>query len=290
MRAAGAVTGMQVERIAGALGAEIRGLNLALPLDEEQQADLRRHLAEHLVLVFRNQSLTPPTQIAFTRIFGPVEPHPLPTHRDPAHPELLVLPNRPGNPGRRNDFWHTDMTFAECPPAASVLHALEVPENRGDTLFCNMIAAHDNLSETMRDKLRAMRAMHSAEPEVKARASATPDAAPDAAPDGTVAARTPEAVCHPVVWRHPETGRACLFVNPYFTQRFADMTVAESRPLIRFLARHATRPENVYRHRWRVGDVVVWDNRATMHYAVHDYDETMPRLLHRTTAAGSRPV
>ncbi len=281
---------MQVERIAGALGAEIRGLNLALPLDEEQQADLRRHLAEHLVLVFRNQSLTPPTQIAFTRIFGPVEPHPLPTHRDPAHPELLVLPNRPGNPGRRNDFWHTDMTFAECPPAASVLHALEVPENRGDTLFCNMIAAHDNLSETMRDKLRAMRAMHSAEPEVKARASATPDAAPDAAPDGTVAARTPEAVCHPVVWRHPETGRACLFVNPYFTQRFADMTVAESRPLIRFLARHATRPENVYRHRWRVGDVVVWDNRATMHYAVHDYDETMPRLLHRTTAAGSRPV
>jgi len=251
---------------------------------------LRRHLAEHLVLVFRNQSLTPPTQIAFTRIFGPVEPHPLPTHRDPAHPELLVLPNRPGNPGRRNDFWHTDMTFAECPPAASVLHALEVPENRGDTLFCNMIAAHDNLSETMRDKLRAMRAMHSAEPEVKARASATPDAAPDAAPDGTVAARTPEAVCHPVVWRHPETGRACLFVNPYFTQRFADMTVAESRPLIRFLARHATRPENVYRHRWRVGDVVVWDNRATMHYAVHDYDETMPRLLHRTTAAGSRPV
>lgn len=273
---------MQVERIGGALGAEIRGLDLALPLDEEQQADLRRHLAEHLVLVFRNQSLTPPAQIAFTRVFGPVEPHPLPTHRDPAHPELLVLPNRPGEPGRRNDFWHTDMTFAECPPAASVLHALEVPENRGDTLFCNMIAAHDDLSETMRASLRAMRAVHSAKPEVRARAGA--------APDKTVAARTPEAVCHPVVRRHPETGRACLFVNPYFTQRFADMTVAESRPLIRFLARHATRPENVYRHRWRVGDVVVWDNRATMHYAVHDYDETMPRLLHRTTAAGSRPV
>ncbi len=273
---------MRVERIGGALGAEIRGLDLALPFDEEQQADLRRHLAEHLVLVFRNQSLTPPTQIAFTRVFGPVEPHPLPTHRDSAHPELLVLPNRPGKPARRNDFWHTDMTFAECPPAASVLHALEVPENRGDTLFCNMIAAHDDLSETMRASLGAMRALHSVEPEVRAWAGA--------APDETVAARIPEAACHPVVRRHPETGRACLFVNPYFTQRFADMTVAESRPLIRFLAGHATRPENVYRHRWRIGDVVVWDNRATMHYAVHDYDETMPRLMHRTTAAGPRPV
>ena len=269
---------MQVERLGGALGVEVPGLNLALPLDEEQQVDLRRHLAEHLVLVFRDQSLTPPMQIAFTRVFGPVEPHPLSTHRDPAHPELLVLQNRPGEPGRRNDIWHTDMTFAECPPAASVLHALEVPENRGDTLFCNMIATYDDLSETMRARLSAMRAVHSAEPEVRARAGA--------AQDETVAAQTPVAVCHPVVRRHPETGQACLFINPYYTQRFTDMTVAESRPLIHFLTKYATRPENVYRHRWRVGDVVIWDNRATMHYAVHDYDETMPRLLHRTTAAG----
>lgn len=273
---------MEITRRGGTMAAEIAGLDPARPLTEAEQTALRAALAEHLVLLFRGQSLAPPAQIAFTEVFGAAEPHPLPTHRDATHPELLVLRNRPGAPGRRNDIWHTDITFAACPPAAAVLQALEVPDARGDTLFANLQAAYNGLSAGMRATLGPLRAVHSAVTEVRTRNRGVDNAG--------LAARTPAPVTHPVVRRHPETGRPALFVNPYFTKAFAGMSEAESRPLLDYLSSHATRPEYLYRHRWRAGDLLVWDNRATMHYAVHDYDETMPRLMHRTTAAGDRPV
>lgn len=267
---------LRLRPLGPALGALAEGLDLSQPLSGPVADALRRALAERLVLLFRGQDLEPERQIAFTRLFGPVEPHPLPTHRDPEHPELLVLRNEPGHAGRRNDVWHTDITFAAAPPAVSVLQAMCVPPVGGDTMFSNLEAVFASFSPGFRRFLTGLRAEHSGETEARTRGAG----------NGGAGDRT---AVHPVVRRHPATGAPCLFTNPYFTTRFAGMTVEESRRLIDYLADAATRPEHVYRHRWQAGDVLVWDNRATMHYAVHDYDETMPRLMRRTTAGGAPP-
>ena len=189
----------------------------------------------------------------------------------------MVLENKPGKLGPRNDFWHSDISFDAKPPLGSILYAIQITEGRADTLFCNMYEAYDNLSDGLRATLDGMRAMHSAErlvQEVPNRLSV--DAAPAAVP-------------HPVVRTHVGTGRKALYVNPHYTLNFEGWSEAESKPLLDMLIAEATRHENIYRHQWQVGDVLMWDNRCTMHYAVRDYDDTMPRLMHRTTAAGDIP-
>lgn len=274
---------LDLHPVAGAMGAEIRGLDLSQPLDEATFAALHAAFLEHIVLVFPDQDLSPEAQVAFTARFGPVEPHPLTSRRGvEGHPEILVIENRPGTRGARNDTWHSDISFSQTPPALSVLHGIAVPEGKGDTMFCNMVAAWDDLSESLRDLLRPLRAEHSAL--YLARRNADPDN------NARSIEALPEAVLHPVCRRHPESGRETLFVNPAFTHRFEDMSDEESAPLLDFLAGHASRPENVYRHHWRRGDVVMWDNRAAMHYGVYDYGDGDERYMHRTTAAGDRPV
>ncbi len=273
---------LEVRRLGAALGAELRGVELSEPLDTDTVELVRRAFLEHIVLVARDQSLPPAAQIAFTELFGAVEPHPLASRPGlPDFPQVMVLENRPGKPGARNDFWHSDISHAERPPAVSLLHALEVPEGRGDTMFCNMYAAYDQLSCGMRHLLEKRQALHSGE----ATARRNREEASDALPIPQV----PPPVAHPVIRTHPETGRKALYVNPFFTQRFSDMSDSESAPILNYLYAFATRPENVYRHRWRKGDVLFWDNRCAMHYAVKDYDEHIPRFMHRTTAAGDRP-
>ena len=273
---------LEVRQLGVALGAEIRGVDLSQPLDATAVDFVRNAFLEHIVLVIRGQSLAPAAQIAFTGHFGAVEPHPLNSRRGfPDFPELLVLENRPGKPGARNDFWHSDISHAECPPAVSLLHALEVPEGRGDTMFCNMYAAYEQLSPGMQHLLENLQAQHSGEATAKRNREAATDALP--------IAEVPPPMAHPVVRTHPETGRKALYVNPFFTQRFTDMDEAESAPILKYIYELSTRPENVYRHRWTSGDVLMWDNRCAMHYAIKDYDERTPRLLHRTTAAGDRP-
>ena len=153
---------LEVRRLGTALGVEIRGLDLSQPLDAASVDVIRRAFLEHIVLIIRGQSLSPAAQIAFTEHFGAVEPHPLasrPGH--PHHPQLMVLENRPGKPGARNDFWHSDISHAEHPPAVSLLHAMEVPEGRGDTLFCNMYTAYEQLSPGMQRLLDSLLALHS---------------------------------------------------------------------------------------------------------------------------------
>ena len=273
---------MEVRRLGSALGAEIRGLDLSRPLERADMERVRAAFLEHIVLAIRGQSLSPQAQIAFTEHFGAVEPHPLNSRPGlPDYPQLLVLRNRPGKPGARNDFWHSDISHAECPPAVSVLHALEVPEGRGDTQFCNMYAAYEQLSPAMRARMEKLEALHSGE--------ATARRNREAATDALEIREVPPPVSHPVVRTHPDTGRRAIYVNPFFTVRFSDMSEAESAPILEYLYQLATRPENVYRHRWSPGDVLMWDNRCAMHYAIKDYDEHMPRHLHRTTAAGDRP-
>ena len=269
--------------LAGAIGVELRGIDLARTTDENTYRAIHGAFYAHNVALFRDQSLGPAEQVAFTSRFGAVEQHPLRSRRGiDGFPEVLVLENREGRPGARNDFWHSDISFAEHPPGTSVLQALIVPEGHGDTMFCNMYAAYEGLSPGLRRMLDGLKAMHSADALVRRNN--------EEASDGQPIAEAPEPIAHPVVRTHPETGRKALYVNPYFTSHFAGMTVEESRPLIEYLSARASRPENVYRHRWRAGDVLMWDNRCTMHYAVRDYDDTMTRLMHRTTAAGERPV
>ena len=268
-------------RLSGALGAEIAGVDLA-GIDDALFAEIRRRLLEHLVLVFPGQSLTPAQQADFTARFGEVAGHPLKSRRHLEDvPAVHVLENFTGHRGGRNDWWHSDISFAEVPPMVSVLYGLEVPEGYGDTMFCNMYAAWEGLSPGLRETLAGLKAVHSAETLAVRNAGADND-------EGQVS-HVPRPAEHPVARTHPETDRKALYVNEYFTRRFADMTEAESRPLLDYLIARAIPPENVYRHRWRQRDVVVWDNRCTMHYGVFDYGESQRRVMHRTTALGDRP-
>ncbi len=273
---------MRVSELSGALGAEVRGVDLAR-LDEAERAAIHEAFHEHLVLMFPDQDLPAGAQVEFTEQFGPVEPHPLRTRRTvDGFPAVLILENRKGQPGARNDYWHSDISHAERPPAVSVLHARQVPDGRGDTMFCNMYRAYEALSMGLRETLRDLRALHSGmvtyARSLEHNNARTIDSAE---------IKPPRA--HPVVRTHPRTGRAALYVNPHFTIGFEGMTEDESRPLLNTLYEVSVKHENIYRHRWRVGDVVMWDNRCTMHYAVRDYTEDMERLLHRTTAAGDVP-
>ena len=233
---------LEISRPCPALGVEVSGIDLSKPMDDGLFAEVLRAFHDHLILVFRDQALTPAAQVAFSARFGPVEPHPLRARRGMAgHPEVLRLENRPGQRGARNDFWHSDISFMPNPPLASILHALEVPAGYGDTMFCNMYAAYDALSPGMRQMLNSLTALHSGQA-LAARNN-------DGASDGLPITDVPPSEAHPVVRTHPGTGRKALYINPYFVERFTGMTVAESQPLIDYLTAVATRPENVFRHR-----------------------------------------
>lgn len=272
---------MKIEKLTPALGARITDINLT-KIDLDKQA-LLDAFHEHLVLVFPEQNLDPESHLRFTHIFGETEPHPLKTRRTvDGYPDVLVLENREGRRGARNDYWHSDISHSQKPPACSILHALEIPEGRGDTMFCNMYRAWEDLSDGFKSMLTALKAVHSGEPTMRR----NNDEGGDALPIKSV----PPPHAHPVARTHPATGKQALYVNPHFTTHFDGMTELESKGMLDFLSEQATRPENVYRHRWSRGDVVMWDNRCTMHYAVRDYEENDHRYLHRTTAAGEIPV
>ncbi len=263
---------------AGTLGAEIVGVDLSKPLEDAVFAEIEHAFHENLVIVLRNQSIEPADLVRFTERFGAVEPHPLGSRRGlDGQPEVMVLENKPGKLGPRNDFWHSDISFGDKPPLGSILYSIKNTEGRGDTMFCNMYEAYEGLSEGLRAMLDGMTALHSAEKLVRE------------VPNRLSVDVAPTAVEHPVVRTHVGTGRKALYVNPHYTLSFKGWTPEESQPLLDLLTARATRPENVYRHQWQVGDVLMWDNRCAMHYAVRDYDDTMPRLLYRTTAAGDIP-
>ena len=264
--------------LSGTLGAEIGGVDLSRPIEDQVFAEVREAFHRHLVIVMRGQRIEPEHLVAFTEKFGSAEPHPLGSRRGLGdHPNVMVLENKPGKPGPRNDFWHSDISFDDVPPLGSILYAIEVTEGRADTMLCNMYEAYEGLSAGLKSVLDGMTAQHSAEKLVQE------------VPNRLSVDVSPPSVTHPVVRTHPGTGRKALYVNPHYTLNFTGWTPEESRPLLDMLTARATRPENVFRHHWRAGDVLMWDNRCAMHYAVRDYDDTMPRLMYRTTAAGDRP-
>lgn len=277
-----ALGALSISPASGALGAVIEGLDIS-KLNSAQVAAIRPLLDEYSVLVFPDQELTPEEQIAFTAHFGPVEQHPL--YRSAildGYPEILVLEHKNHEwVNGRNDVWHSDVTFSEEPPLGSVLYCRAITEGLGDTLFCSMRRAYDALSPGMQQMLRQLSAEHSSARMVVRNNSESYNVPID---------EVPPPVNHPVVRTNRATGKQNLFVNPIYTIRFAGMTEKESDPLLNYLYEQATRPDNIYRHRWKVNDVVMFDNRCAMHYVVLDYGPEMHRLMHRTTAAGERPV
>jgi taurine dioxygenase len=280
---------MQIVPLTGGLGAELRGIDLSQPIDAQRTGDLRAALMRHQVLFARDQDLTPEAQLALTAAFGPVSrvPYVAPL---PDHPDIIAVLKEADerNIGTFGGTWHSDFSFLPQPPAGSVLYALDVPPQGGDTLWADMYRAYAVLSDGMRRLLAGRRALHSGHIYGAAR---PPDTEKNTKSIG-VSRNNPEADIerpHPIVRRHPDSGRDALFVNSVYTTRFEDMSAEESKPLLDFLYAHATRPEFCCRFSWTAGAVAIWDNRCTLHYAANDYDGHR-RLMHRTTFAGEVPV
>jgi len=283
-----------VNPLSPVLGAEITGLDLAGPLGDNVIGEIRQTwLDAGGLVVFPVQTLTTEQHIEFSRRLGPLFGAPDETplqdtvsrYLHPDHPEIYRVSNQAenGKPKGRagaGTYWHSDVSFKPRPAAASILHAIEVPKCGGDTIFCNMTAAYDALSETMKEMIRSLRAHHDF-----AQTAATQFARPVVV-DGDL--KGANRAVHPVVRTHAETGRKSLFVNPGMTTGLENFEPAESAAVLGFLFDHATRPEFCHRHRYRQGDVVMWDNRTLMHYAVCDYGD-QPRYMERTTVIGEAP-
>ena len=275
---------MKTKCINGALGIEICDIDLN-KINSETKSDILELYNDNLVLLFRDQDLNPDAQVSFSEFFGPVNSHPLKTRASvKGLPEVLILENQPGRPGAPNDYWHSDISHSERPPSATILHSLIIPEGPGDTMLCNMVNAYKNLSDNMKEMIDGMRALHRGMATFH-RSTTGPT---DANPLSRSAINPPQS--HTIVEVPRVTNQQAIFVNPHFTTEIENVSAEEGSWMLNYMNKVATQPENIYRHQWRVGDVLVWDNRRTMHYAVRDYTEDMPRKLHRCTAEGEIPV
>jgi len=272
----------EIRPLAGAIGAEVVGVNLAGEVDDEMIAALRRAWLDHLVIFFRNQDLPPAQFLAFARRFGrPVE-YPFLKGLD-GFPEITPVIKLEHERVNFGGLWHSDTAYLETPPMGTMLIAREVPPYGGDTLFANMYLAYETLSSGMRQLLDGLVAVNSS-----AKADVTKTREDRMRDDAREDARSKYEALHPVVRTHPETGRTALYVNGGHTVRFKDMSEEESAPLLGFLFAHQTRPEFTCRFRWEKGALAFWDNRCALHNPINDY-HGFRRVMHRVTLAGDRP-
>jgi taurine dioxygenase len=272
---------IEVAPIAGALGAEIAGVDLARDLGDETIAEIRRAWLAHLVVFFRDQVVGPEEFLAFARRIGEPVEYPFVKGID-GFPEIIAVTKLPHETVNFGGIWHSDTAYLERPPMATMLLAREVPPSGGDTLWSNMSRAYEALSPGMQRLLGHLRAVHSS---ALADVSKTRE---DRMRDHGAAHDREFVAEHPVVRTHPETGLKALYVNVAHTSRFADMTEEESRPLLRYLFEHSIRPEFTCRFRWHVGSIALWDNRCTMHNPINDY-HGHTRTMHRITLGGDVP-
>lgn len=254
--------GWSVRRLAPALGAEVHGADLA-SADAEQLDTVGALLAEHRVLFFPGQQLELEQHLALGRHFGPLASHPNLTNPFTPHDELFELA---ASSGGIADEWHTDLTFLAEPAVLSILRMVQCPEIGGDTMWTNLELAYEMLSPPLQDLLLGLRALH--------------DAQPHGHPE--------QATIHPVVRRHPDTGRPALYVNEHFTRRIIELQAAESDLLLRHLTRWVQDPRFTVRYRWAPDTVAMWDNRCTQHYVLNDF--VGERVIQRVTVMGDLPV
>lgn len=270
-----------VMQLTPAIGAELLDIDLAKPLDEAALAAIRAALLEWKVVFFRDQDITTEQHLAFARRFGDLEVHPFAPHKKD-YPEVLAITHDKDSKGREN-VWHSDVTWRECPSLGSVLRAVEVPEVGGDTLFSDMYAAYDNLPDWVKEKIDGAVAVHDfAHFRLAMRKRGKSEAEIE-----EMNRKYPE-VEHPVVRTHPETGRKGIYVNAAFAQHIVGMEKEESDAMLAFLYAQAAIPEYQCRFRWRKNSIAFWDNRACQHYAVSDYWPVV-RRMERVTIIGDRP-
>lgn len=287
MQKVDAGTSLQVRPVTGVLGAEVDGIDLA-DLDDTALRDLRAAICRHEVLVVRGQSLDVAEQSIFSRRLGPVGEVPFVVTRPDAPDVIRVV--KEADEGAAFNFggaWHSDFSFQAEPPSFTILAAVDVPPWGGDTVFASMTAAWEELPTAIQDRVRPLVAVHTARDAYSRRMQPLHSGL-----------RGMEIVCddsaddeqeHPLVCRHPETGRTVLFYNRAYVRDIVGMDHDEAQSLMSFLHQHTTDARFTYRHRWQAGDVVIWDNRATQHLALNDY-AGFRRELNRTTVAGSTPV
>jgi len=270
----------QLRPLGEPIGTEALGINLATPLDEATFAWIGRAFAEHPVLVFRGQNLGAAELAAFGRRFGAPRKHALIKYRHDEHPEVSWLTNVEGSGKvdwygvKRATDWHTDSTYEPDLPILAILHAKEIPSSKGGTVFADMRAAYDALPSTMQDRLSTLVGLHGR--------STGPAGEKLYGDDKGETEKVYHEIEWPAVIKHPVSGRPILFVNPMHTHSFVGMARQEAWRLIEELAEHATQDRFVYYHNWRVGDVLMWDERATMHRGAGDYRPDERRVMLRT--------
>jgi taurine dioxygenase len=272
---------LSVSPLTPAIGAKIGGIDLRQPLDAATKSAIRNLLLEWKVLFFRDQDITTEQPLAFARNFGDLEIHPFAPHKKD-YPEVLAITHDKDNKGRENT-WHSDVTWRVEPSLGSVLRAIEIPPRGGDTLFADMYAAYENLSDQVKAKIEGKKALHDfAHFRVAMRKrGATEEQIEEFN-------RKYPSVEHPIVRTHPETKRKALYVNAAFTQYIVGMERAESDALLKYLYAQAAIPEYQCRFRWQKNSIAFWDNRASQHYAVSDYWPAV-RRMERVTIVGDRP-
>jgi taurine dioxygenase len=279
--------------LSDALGAEITGIDVSAAPKQAVIDALSTALCEHQVLVIRDQNLDAGQQVAFARRFGDLVRRVSGEFLHPEFPDVLILSNRMvdgksvgATTAYAGQVWHSDLTYAERPSMGSMLHALEVADEGGDTAWANMYRAYDTLPEATKQRIEGLCAIHIRDRRRNPRAQLTGEFDRDV--DKYYSIKVPDSV-HPMVRTHPETGRKSLFVSPRFTTAIDGMADEEAQPLLDELFAHQINPDFIYRHKWRLGDLVFWDNRSTIHLACGGIKPPGIRHLHRTSIAGDAP-
>jgi taurine dioxygenase len=274
---------IQVEPVSREIGAEIIGVDIAEGIGDEQFTELKQAFSDYGVIFLRDQDITPDQHIEFARRWGGINVNRFFKHLD-THPEIAEVRKEPQQKSNIGATWHTDHSYDQIPAMGSILYALEVPVLGGDTLFSSMYAACEALSDGLKKTLLGMRAEHSSRHVFGEQAYVDLDQEDIGGRLGNTSAAIQDAV-HPVIIRHPLSGRSALYVNGNFTVRFEGWTSAESRPLLDYLYAHARQNEFTCRFKWQKGSMAIWDNRATHHCALNDYHGEL-RLMHRITIEG----
>lgn len=277
---------LEIRKIAYGLGAEVHGVDLRRELDEATVAGIRKAWMDHLVLVLRGHDIGPEEHIRFSRYFGPVEPYPLVHYRRPGHPEIFQLSNQPDPNGKPSEtrnsgrHWHSDLSFHAVPAMGSLLRCIEIPDYGGTTAFANQYMAYETLSPTFRKLIDGLSAVHELFSKTKDLRNLDQGQVKDMK-------KSNPRIAQPMVRVHPETGRKALFVSEAVTTQIVGMHPEESDAILNYLFRHQTQIQFTYRHFWKKNDIVMWDNRCTLHMAVPDNDHLQARVMNRTTITGT---
>ncbi len=283
------MSAIHIKRIGEALGAEVSGVDASKPVSADTFAAIRKAWLDNLVIRFRGQKLTDPQMLEFSRLFGeldPPGPNPYGKAFLPRHPEMNVISNVKedgvpiGGLGDGEAIWHSDMTYVDTPPSAALLYALELPAEGGDTYWANMYLAYEALPADMKKRIEGLKAIHDATYNSAGIKRKGYD-------DVTDPRRAPGAH-HGLVRRHPETARKCLFLGRRRNSYIVGLPLEESEALLDALWAHATQPRFAFCQQWQVGDLMIWDNRCTLHRR-DPFDPNARRVMHRTQIKGERP-